>query len=305
MSKSNYCSNCGKFGHVFKKCTEPTTSLGIICFKFTEDLKVNKSFFNEFVKKKYLKIDEFNFNHLNNLLKIDYFKNKIKFLLIRRKHSLNFIEFIRGRYKINDLKRLVNMFELMSNEEINLIRNNDFDFLWKNLWKKTSKYKMFQKEFNKSKKLFEQLKKNGILEKLVEINSLYDSPEWGLPKGRRNNFEKNIDCAKREFYEETNIENNKIVIFNNIHCLHENYKGNNNVNYRHIYYVSHLDEEVDIYNYNNIEVSKIGWFTWEEAVELIRPYYKEKIEIINKVFMLTMNLFCDCLKENREWLIQN
>ena len=37
---------------------------------------------------------------------IKFFKDKIKFLLIRRKHSLNYIEFIRGRYDKNNLKNL-------------------------------------------------------------------------------------------------------------------------------------------------------------------------------------------------------
>ena len=31
--KEIYCQNCGKFNHVYKKCTEPITSFGIIAFK--------------------------------------------------------------------------------------------------------------------------------------------------------------------------------------------------------------------------------------------------------------------------------
>ena len=29
-SSKMYCSNCGKFGHVYKQCKDPVTSLGII-----------------------------------------------------------------------------------------------------------------------------------------------------------------------------------------------------------------------------------------------------------------------------------
>ena len=32
--KNYYCSNCGKYGHILKKCTESVTSLGVICAKF-------------------------------------------------------------------------------------------------------------------------------------------------------------------------------------------------------------------------------------------------------------------------------
>ena len=34
MEKKNvYCGNCGKFGHIYKRCTAPITSLGVICYK--------------------------------------------------------------------------------------------------------------------------------------------------------------------------------------------------------------------------------------------------------------------------------
>ena len=40
----------------------------------------------------------------------------------------------------------------------------------------------------------------------------------------------------------------------------------------------------------NNEIGDIGWFTWEECTNLIRPYYKTKIELINKIFLLIVNL---------------
>ena len=27
----SYCGNCGKIGHIYRRCTEPIISLGIIC----------------------------------------------------------------------------------------------------------------------------------------------------------------------------------------------------------------------------------------------------------------------------------
>ena len=37
-NKKNYCTNCGKFGHINKTCKEPITSLGILCFKLDKSL---------------------------------------------------------------------------------------------------------------------------------------------------------------------------------------------------------------------------------------------------------------------------
>lgn len=297
-NKNNYCNNCGKYGHSNKKCTEPITSLGIICFKYDKCLKINHNFVNEILKKKHLKIDDFNFKHINNLSKLNFFKDKIKFLLIKRKHSLNYIEFIRGRYDKNNLKKLVYMFELMSPDELENIRNNNLSSLWNNLWKKTSNYKIYQKELKKSENNFNYLRNNNILEKLLEINPTYNSPEWGFPKGRRNNFEKNFDCAKREFYEETNMNEDNHIILRNLYCLDENYIGTNKLNYRHIYYISIADSNVNTNNFSNDEIGEIGWFNWDDAINIIRPYYDQKIELLNKIFLFAVNSFEDITIDN-------
>lgn len=299
--KKNYCTNCGKFGHINKICKEPITSLGILCFKLDKSLNLDHKSFNNYVLNKYIKIDDYNFENLSNLNKIDLFKNKIYFLLIQRKHSLNYVEFIRGKYDKNNLNKLIECFELMSKKEIENIRNNDFDYLWNDLWKETSKHKMYQKEFKKSKKMFESLKNSNLLEKLLEITPIYDTPEWGIPKGRRNFFEKNIDCAIREFNEETTMKENNYIILKNLYSVQENYKGTNNLDYKHIYYLSISSSDNEV-NYENIESSNneigdIGWFTWEEAIKKIRPYYKSKIELINKIFLFILNIYIEIVKD--------
>lgn len=300
-SKNNYCNNCGKFGHNFKICKDPITSLGIICFKFDKILNINIHQLNNFLSKKYIEIDKFNFEHLDNISKINFYKDKIKFLMIRRKHSLNYVEFIRGRYNKTDTQKIIKMFKLMSREEINLIKKFDFDILWNDLWKKTSNHKMYQKEYQKSKNLFEYLKKTELLSKMVEIEPLYNTPEWGFPKGRRNNFEKNIECAVREFYEETNMEEDNYILLNNIFSTQENYTGTNNIDYRHIYYLAMSSSETDIKESlgQNYEIGEIAWLNWYEAITLIRPYYTSKIELLNKIYMFILNLYEELYKCNQ------
>jgi len=299
-NKTNYCSNCGKYGHQYKNCTEPIISLGIICFKYN----IENDYFNQiknYINKKYINIDNFNFENINNITRLNYFKNKIKFLLIRRKNTLNYIEFLRGKYEKNDINKLNYMFNLMTNEEINKIKNNDFDFLWNELWKKTSNLKIYQKEFRKSKNKFNYLKKNKILDDLTEIVSDFEVPEWGFPKGRRNNFEKNIDCALREFSEETNLDIDRNNILNNLDSIQENYTGTNGKNYKHIYYLSLCDNDTEVSiseeNKNqNYEIGDIGWYSWHEAVSMIRPYYKTKIDLLNRVFLFSMNIYYNYIK---------
>ena len=320
--KINYCTNCGKYGHSGKKCSEPITSLGIICIMI-DGLPISIESFGKFLNEKYVEIDNYNFSKIDNIDKLDMLKKNIKFLMIQRKHSLAYIEFIRGKYEIIDSKihiaktknnskakdskikniissknDLIRLFQNMSPEEINEISKLNFDNLWNNLWKKTSKNKIFQKEYENSKLNFNKLIETGIINDLINIKPLYKTPEWGFPKGRRNLFEKNLECALREFNEETGISNENIYLINKINCIIEEYTGSNMINYKHIYYLALCDQNnINIEDFsqtdNNYEVGNIGWYSWEEATEMIRSNYTEKIKVLNQIYFLFLNLYMD------------
>ncbi len=283
-----------------KKCDEPITSLGIISVKF-DNMLIHNNSFKKFLSSKYLEIDNYNFSHIDNIDKLDIFKKNIKFLMIQRKHSLSYIEFLRGKYSLDKMDHVQKLFRNMAPEEIKLISNLNFDNLWDSLWRKTSKSKAFQKEYKNSKDLFGKLILLGELTKLLKIEPKYSSPEWGFPKGRRNLFEKNLDCAIREFEEETTISSDKLNILNKINCVTEEYTGTNSLNYRHIYYLSYVDSDSisnqTIEDVSNYEVGKVGWFSWEEATELIRDYYTEKIKVVNQIYFLFLNLYLEYLSQ--------
>ena len=280
--KINYCSNCGKYGHVSKKCSDPITSLGIINIMI-DGLKINKDLFLKFLDDKYIEIDDYNFSRIDNIEKLDQYKKNIKFLLIQRKHSLAYIEFVRGKYDINRFTMnnkssnkqdttfvikndLYKLFQNMCPKELEDISKLDFDYLWNNLWKKTSKKKVFQKEYENSKNSFNSLIENRYIFDLLKIKPLYDTPEWGFPKGRRNLFEKNLECALREFEEETSIPIDNISLLKKVECIVEEYTASNNFNYRHIYYLSvdkgnNLDSINNSLIESNYEVGEIGWYS--------------------------------------------
>lgn len=271
-----YCMNCGKSGHFTKVCTEPITSCGIICFKI-DNISLSK--IDKFLINKYIDIEDYNYSNLNYYNKINFHRSDIKFLMIQRKHSFSYIEFLRGKYNENDETKLNSMFELMSKSEVEEIKNNDFDYLWNKLWNKTAQSKNFIKECNISKNKFNNLKNNNLLNNL---ESKYDSPEWGFPKGRRNKFENNNDCANREFIEETNLTN--YTLFDRIKLMEETFTGTDLNNYKHVYYIAG-SEELDLeYSLDNYEIGNIGWFTIDEILYLLRPYNKGKINIINQIY---------------------
>ena len=238
-----YCGNCGKNGHIYKDCKEPITSLGIIGYR--------------------------------------YFENKIKYILIQRKHSYGYVDFIRGKYNLDNINYINQLFQEMSQKEIKNIFSKDFNTLWNEIWGNS---KIYNDEFKQSLEKFED-----IIDIKDEINtkSKWDSPEWGFPKGRRNINESNKNCAIREFCEETNLKKDDINIISNIYPISEIFIGSNNVRYKHIYYVADVytdDIKIDNNNDNQInEIGKIGWFNVDEARELFRNYNFEKINILEKL----------------------
>ena len=287
---SNYCVNCGKSGHIFKVCTEPIISCGIVCFKLNN---ISLSKIENFFYNKFINIEDFNYNNINYYNKINFHRNDIKFLMIQRKHSLSYIEFLRGKYDENNLDKINSMIELMSENEINNIKTYNFDYLWNNLWKKTANSKSFIKEYNNSKIKFNHLKNINLFDNSV---SKYKDPEWGFPKGRRNKYENNSECATREFIEETNLTN--FINFDRINPIEETFKGTNNIKYKHIYYIAGTEENELSYNFDNYEIGNIGWFTIDEVLQMIRPYNKAKINIINQIYFF-LSIICDKIKINK------
>ncbi len=293
-SPKNICLNCGKTGHMLKSCYEPVVSYGIICFKLSNDFNISNKHIENYFYNKFLDICEFNYQNLENIKYIPLFYDKIKLLMVRRKNSLNYIEFLRGKYDLANKVHLGQMFKYMTQEENNKIKAGDFDSMWGELWKETAKNKTYQKEFTQSKSKFNELVKNNFYNLLEsELLSKYHEPEWGFPKGRRNIAEKNLDCAVREFHEETNFGVPNINLFERLNCLEEEYEGTNLVKYKHVYYIASATDEENL-KFKNIdhlyEIGEIAWFTIPEAIEKIRPYYESRIKIIHQIYFFIINL---------------
>lgn len=173
MSKNNVCNNCGKQGHLFHQCKLPITSYGIILFRSTS--------------------------------------NGLQYLMIRRKDSFGYIDFIRGKYVQNNLEHLKSIFNEMSVIEKEAIWKNSFETLWAKMWGITTMMSQYKSEEIASQKKFDLLKAGiQINDELVSIDTLisesttnWRETEWEFPKGRRNFLEKDLECALREFEEET------------------------------------------------------------------------------------------------------
>ena len=180
-----------------------------------------------------------------------------------------------------------------------------FDELWKRMWliNKIDENR-YRNDYNRGKYYFNSLK-TGFYHNKIHINldyfvenSLtdYETPEWEFPKGRRNNNETNKECAIRECEEETNYNQKDYRLIINIRPLSENYRGENNIKYRHIYYIGRLinmkkQSTISNLNLNQLlEVSDIQWLTKEDSLLKIRNYHKTREKVILTIFELINNL---------------
>jgi 8-oxo-dGTP pyrophosphatase MutT (NUDIX family) len=258
--KSNiFCNNCGKGGHLFHQCKLPITSIGIIALRKSAT------------------------------------GNDVETLLIRRKNSLGFVDFMRGKYNINNIKYIINLFNKMSAEEHELILTQEFTYLWGYLWGSNIN-NQYRNEERVSREKLEHLKRGVITNdnKQIDISGIiaatgerYLEPEWGFPKGRRNYQERDINCAIREFEEETGYTKNTITIVYNLFPIEEIYTGSNYKSYKHKYYIAFMDSYNGPENpFQETEISQIKWVRLEDADEYIRPYNVEKKKVIEKLLAI-------------------
>jgi 8-oxo-dGTP pyrophosphatase MutT (NUDIX family) len=258
MNKNtNSCNNCGKQGHSFHQCKLPITSYGIILFRSSS--------------------------------------NGLQFLMIRRKDSFGYIDFIRGKYSPYNIEHIQNIVNEMSIHEKQRLINEPFDKLWNLMWGETANSQYKSEEVASSKKF--ELIKNGVFinDDKITLNDIIQNSntkwletEWEFPKGRRNYQEKDIDCALREFEEETGISQKKIQTIENIIPFEEIFIGTNYKSYKHKYFLAYINESHDkeeiLSNFQKTEVSKIEWKTLDECLESIRPYNLEKKHLIKNIY---------------------
>ena len=260
-NSSLYCGNCGQPGHIYKKCLEPITSMGIILIQFNPDTKKNE------------------------------------YLMVRRRNTIGFVEFMRGKYTLDNYKYILNIFTIMTIAEREQILTATFDELWESLWMKKN-MRQYQNEYSHSKKKFDILKNGLIVTQLNQKLNLedfhrlapkdYTEQEWGFPKGRRNLRESDMEAAIRECNEETGLKTGEYKIIEDAPTFQEVFLGTNNIRYKHVYFLANYESdkilEMDLDNsIQTLEISEVSWFPLEICLTKIRNYNTAKKELIKNV----------------------
>lgn len=261
-NRNLYCNNCNKRGHVLVQCLVPITSYGIIAFRKKNDI--------------------------------------YEYLMIERKNSFGYIDFIRGTYSLNNLLRLQALFDEMTINEKNLLMTNSFGDMWNEMWGYASdddQPQHFNSERLNSEKRFTTLKNGTTINDETELNipisinilienscTNWECAEWEFPKGRRSAGEKDIICALREFTEETGYQKEFISLVENVVPYEERFVGTNYKPYIHKYFLAREIACKDILDqYQPSEVRQLRWMTYEQCMDNIRIYNTEKKAVLTKV----------------------
>lgn len=271
-----FCANCGALGHMYRSCNQPIISYGIICFKIVDGVP--------------------------------------KYLMVQRKDSLAYVEFVRGKYNLNVKSYILELLSLMTAEERTTIITKPFEVIWQEMWCKRicDENRNFGKEFIEANDKFMALKRGYYLKD--NSNDLcffdlafaynntqpkYTETEWGFPKGRRNINEDDISCALREFKEETGVSPKHLHLCNNlIKPFDEVFSGSNKVRYKHVYYIAQMmtDLSTFVVNPNNKqqckEIRNIQWFSYEDAQTKLRDYNIERKELLKRLNSVICKTMC-------------
>ncbi len=205
--------------------------------------------------------------------------DQLWYLSSQRRDTIEYTDYLRGRYVQSNLEIY---FKLMTPKERKRLSKYTFDELWDDLWVNHNNG-LYRDSRAKAKAKYET-NTSRRLHLLENTESSVKEPGWGFPKGKRNYQETEIECAYREFKEETKMPLDYLNLLNLAPSI-EVFKGSNSKMYRTVYYISQVDHKIPIRKITHKgirtetvseEVSNLLWGTIEMLI-LKLPAWRKKL----------------------------
>lgn len=244
-------------GHLYRNCHFPLTSYGILLFRYNTAIA------------------------------------DVEYLMICRRHTFGYVEFIRACYDIQNRDYIKQLLMEMTIAERTKIHTLTFRELWEDLWQQ--KHLCYNNEYVKAHTAFRRLMGSEMFTDLLNglPISVWQEPEWGFPKGKRNISESPLQCAVREMHEESGLvyEKDYTSIGDDRNVpkqVTEMFQSTDKRIYRHIYFIYAHSGVVDyVFSPTNRmqmrEVSKIEWCTYADCLKNIRCYNVAKQKMLSNV----------------------
>lgn len=246
---------------------------------------------------------------------------RMQTLMVKKRFTYQFFEFVFGRYKPNDTKHLMYLFNNMTYAEKICILNMKFSDMWYKIWlsdpeksyfygygqirdgilsaRKPSKALAQEKglgAYFKKKNKFESafVKDSGKrLLDMIEVSSNSEAP-WDIPKGHKNLDEQDLNAAVREFEEETGVDPKNYTILWDAKPIITTYQSWDGNIYKHHYYLAKTEGDwnpkVSFKKYSQvIEIECVKWVTMNDIqfLQLNPEHHKRMVSLVGtltKVF---------------------
>jgi 8-oxo-dGTP pyrophosphatase MutT (NUDIX family) len=192
-------------------------------------------------------------------------------LLIRKRFTYAYAEFMHGNYTMSSLPGLLNK---MTIDEKHDIMSMNFQQMWYRIWlgynPKWPDYCILQAKFTS------MFGDGTRLKKLIRASKHADYV-WEIPKGRRKKTETNINCAVREHFEETGISKK----WYKVHPIIKSYSFvDDGVKYNNHYYVATMTRRID-------PVVNFGYASQIEEVSDIKWMSAAQVSVVDKTGQLS------------------
>lgn len=195
-------------------------------------------------------------------------------LLVKSRTTTAFGEFTLGRYKWTDDKYLNKLFNGMTVYEKLLILSRQYQKLWYHIWAvdepKHEEHRLYS-FFLTCKGRYDRFTQRDNLKRLsMLISKTNHTMEvgWGIPKGRQEKKETELDTALRELHEETGLQASDIKVLNfNEPMESSNTSGETTYICKYYTAVSTSDTAVNI-NFGESEINGVQWFNLSDIKKI-------------------------------------
>lgn len=254
--------------------------------------------------------------------------NNVEILLIKKRYSYQYHSFVMAHYK-KDMRYLRYLFNNMSFSEKIDILSCEFSSIWRRIWLNNPErffnladiyrsynsqefpvkdkfsdveiHKLYHEKKNKFESNFLR-DKGAMLQDLIQ-QSTNSEILWEIPKGRKDSnnslHETNLDCAIREFYEETSIPSDKYKVLYDVEPIIDSFIDNSTI-YKTVYYAAKLIDYdyVPHINFKNFEqISEIEQIKWVSITEI--RFFKLQVHAYNRLHQLYTRIIKLFKKSNK------
>ncbi len=271
------CTKCGRTGHVVRNCLGPVTSFGLIVFK--HGVKGNtKGRMYPFTQAP---CEVHEADGVQEIKPMVVLRDERLFLLVERKDTMGFLNIVQGAYP--DLAPAQNhklqkyIAELTCEERHRLLTERHSE-----LWKTAGSNK------RNSQRVSSKFRKLNLEQLFHKIPCVHREADYLMPKGRLKSGESVLQCALREFAEETGYLETDVQVLP-VPPITETFLGTDGKTYRNVFFVAKMLEDRSVTvslgedPLQVKEVRNVGWFSLDECCSLLRACHVAKKEMLRRV----------------------